>query len=358
MTSKERVRLALAHKTPDRVPVDYCAREEVTDRLRARFGLKAEDRVEDYLSVDLRWVGPRIKREADPLCYADPTLSVTPDGLYRDIWGVGFRANHTAAGFYMDLADSPLHTLGSDSAIEDYPWPTADLWNYADIADQARACADHWVWAHSRGIFEISWFLRGFDEFLRDLVIAPERATTVMDRVQAYLMERTRRILDAGRGLIDMIEYNDDVGGQNGLLISPDTWRLHLKPRMAAFIRLCKSYGVAVRYHSCGGIRPIIPDLIEIGVDVLNPVQTMARGMEAEGLKRDFGDRLTFNGGIDTQGLLPYATADEVRSETRRLIDTLGHGGGLILAPSHVYQADVPVGNVVAVYETALGRHV
>ncbi len=198
--------------------------------------------------------------------------------------------------------------------------------------------------------------MRGFDEFLLDLAIAPERAAAVMDRVQAYLMERTRRILEAGRGLIDMIEYNDDVGGQNGLLISPAAWRQHLKPRMAEFIRLCKPYGVAVRYHSCGGIRPIIPDLIEIGVDVLNPVQTTARGMDAEGLKRDFGDRLSFNGGIDTQGLLPHATADEVRRETRRLIDTLGRDGGLILAPSHVYQADVPVENVVAVYEVALGR--
>jgi uroporphyrinogen decarboxylase len=125
---------------------------------------------------------------------------------------------------------------------------------------------------------------------------------------------------------------------------------------MAEFIRLCRPYGVAVRYHSCGGIRPIIADLIEIGVDVLNPVQTAARGMEPEGLKRDFGDRLSFNGGIDTQGLLPHATAGQVRAETRRLIDTLGRGGGLILAPSHVYQADVPVENVVAVYETALGR--
>ena len=356
MNSKQRVRTALAHQAPDRVPLDYYARDEVTRQLQARFGLAAQETVESYLGVDLRPIGPHIKRQADPMCYADPTVAVTPDGLYRDIWGVGFRANQTAVGFYMDLADNPLRDLESVAALDDYPWPTADLWDYSDIAEQAAANADYWIWAHSRGIFEISWFMRGFDAFLLDLAIAPERAAALMDRVQAYLMERTRRILQAGRGAIDMVEYNDDVGSQNGLLLSPAMWRRHLKPRLAEFTRLCKPYGVAVRYHSCGGIRPIIPDLIEIGVDVLNPVQTAARGMAADGLKRDFGHRLCFNGGVDTQELLPHATADRVRSETRLLIDTLGRDGGFILAPSHVYQADVPVENVVAVYETALGR--
>ena len=138
--------------------------------------------------------------------------------------------------------------------------------------------------------------------------------------------------------------------------MAPETWRRFLKPRMAAFIRMCREYGVAIRYHSCGGIRPIIPDLIEIGVDVLNPVQALAAGMDPAGLKRDFGDRLTFNGGIDTQGLLPNASEEEVRESTRKLIDIVGCDGGLILAPSHVFQDDVPIENIIAVYETALGR--
>ena len=132
--------------------------------------------------------------------------------------------------------------------------------------------------------------MRGFDGFLLDLAAEPERAAAVMDRIQAYLFERTRAILEAGRGAIDMVEYNDDVGGQNGLIISPAMWREHLKPRMAAFVDLCRPYGAKVRYHSCGGIRAIIGDLIEIGIDVLNPVQTLAEGMEPGALKRDFGE--------------------------------------------------------------------
>jgi uroporphyrinogen decarboxylase len=355
MTSKERVRNVIQHRQPDRVAIDFYARHEVVEKLRQRLNLKPDDKLEDHLGVDLRGVGPVFMRESPALCYADPTVRVTEEGVYCDIWGVGFKPNQTTCGFYMDLALSPLRQVESVDDLAGYPWPSADLWDYSTIAEQARANAAYWTWAHSRGIFEISWFLRGFEEFMTDLACNPGLANAIMDHVQGYLMERTRRILEVGRGLIDMVEYNDDVGGQEGLLIAPETWREYLKPRMAAFIRMCKKYGVAVRYHSCGGIRPIIPDLIEIGLDVLNPVQALAAGMDPEGLKRDFGADLTFNGGIDTQGLLPNASANQVRESTRRLIDVVGRDGGLILAPSHVFQDDVPIENIIAVYETALG---
>ncbi len=357
MTSKERVRAAVEHRQPDRVPIDYQARDEVSAALRELLGVGAADSLEERLGIDLRCVGPAFEPpKASPLCYADPTVEVTGDGTHMDIWGVGFKPNRTALGSYMDLASSPLKGLSSEEELGGYPWPSADMWDYSRVREEAESRADHWVWTHSRGCFEISWFLRGFDRFMMDLAANPGLACAVMDRVLDYLMERTRRVLDAGRGLIDMVEYNDDVGTQGGLLISPDMWRRLLKPRMASFVGLCREYGCVVRYHSCGGIRPIIPDLIEIGVDVLNPVQTLAAGMEAEALKRDFGGRLTLNGGIDTQRLLPNASADQVRQEVRRSIDVLGRSGGYILAPSHVFQPDVPVENVLAVYEAALGR--
>ena len=356
MTSQERVATAIAHRQPDRVPVEFCARSEVIEKLRARLGLGSAESLEERLGVDLRGAGPRFIGPTEPLCYADPTVEVTPDGIYRDVWGVGFKPNQTSCGFYMDLASSPLRHVSEPRDLAGKPWPTPELWDYSTIEQQAKANAAYWVGAHSRGIFEISWFLRGFEEFMVDLACNPDLANAIMDRVQAYLMARAERILEAGAGRIQMMEYNDDVGGQDGMLIAPDTWRRCLKPRMAAFIRMCKRYGVAIRYHSCGGIRPVIPDLIEIGVDVLNPVQALAAGMEPEGLKRDFGKRLTFNGGIDTQDLLPHCAVDEVRRATRRLIDVVGKDGGLVLAPSHVFQDDVPIENIVAVYETALGR--
>ena len=354
MTSKARVRQAIGHRQPDRVAIDFYARDEIVQALLSHWGLKTHEQLLRRLGVDLRGVGPRFVPPALPHCYADPSIA-REDGVYRDIWQVGFVLNQTAQGQYMDLADSPLRQVETLEQIERHAWPSPDWWDYSTLADQARKHADCWVWAHSRGIFEISWFIRGFDTFMLDLALRPELAVAVMDRVQGYLMERTRRVLEAGGGLIDMVEYNDDVGGQGGLLISPDMFRRHLKPRMAEFVRLCRSHGAAVRYHSCGGIVPIIPDLIEVGIDVLNPVQSLAAGMDPFALKDRFGERLTFNGGLDTQSLLPTGTVDEVRRETERLIAHMNHRGGFILAPSHVFQCDVPLANILAVYEVARG---
>jgi len=153
-----------------------------------------------------------------------------------------------------------------------------------------------------------------------------------------------------------MAEYNDDVGIQSGLMMSPEMWRKYLKPRVAEMFDLIRSCGKRVRYHSCGGVRDIIPDLIDIGLEVLNPFQPLAAGMEPVALKRDFGKHLTFHGGIDMQELLPHATVQQVRDETQRLLDILNQDGGWIACSSHNLQPDTPPENIVAMYEVLLGR--
>ena len=304
----------------------------------------------------MRRVRPGFKGEAAKLRYSDPTVAVTPDGLYRDIWGAGYQANPAPVGFYMDLADSPLKNASSLADLEGHAWPKVEDWIVDTVPAQVKAAKECWVWFNTRGVFEVSWFMRGFENFMMDLAGEPDMACYLMDRVLAHQIARARRILDAAKGRIDMVEYNDDMGTQTNLFMSPDMWRQYIKPRMAEFIRVCKKeYNVAIRYHSCGAIRPIINDLIDIGVDMLNPVQVLATGMEPEGLARDFGGRITFNGGIDTQELLPRATPQQVADETRRIIGILGKGNGLVLAPSHRFQADVPVENILALYETATG---
>ncbi len=174
-----------------------------------------------------------------------------------------------------------------------------------------------------------------------------------MDRIIAYLFERSRRILEAGEGRMAIFEYNDDVAHQRGLMISPQMWRLHVKGRMARFCDLAHAHGAVLRYHCCGSVRAIMDDLIEIGVDILNPVQPLAEGMDPFELKRDFGRRITFDGGIDIQHLLPNGSPGEVRAQVRRMIDVVGAEGGYILGGSHNIQADTPVENVIAMVEEA-----
>ncbi|HPK02694.1 MAG TPA: uroporphyrinogen decarboxylase family protein [Candidatus Sumerlaeota bacterium] len=357
MNSRERVRLAVQHQETDRLPIDFIARDEIAQALAAHFHAPDGEALLQRLNVDLRPVGPTIKQQASPICYADPTIAVRHDDqlqsdVFYDIWGVGFVRKYALGGEYLDLVHSPLRDKGSLDDLAAYPFPTADIWDYDTIADQTARHGDYCLWAHSRGFFEISWFMRGMDQFMLDLNLNREYAETLMDRIIDYLLDRTVRILEADRNRrIDIVEINDDVGGQHGLLLSPELWREFIRPRMDRMIRRIKQFGVLIRYHSCGGIREIIPDLIELGVDILNPVQPLARGMELDGLKRDFGARITFDGGVDTQRLLPHRHADEFEAQTRDILRMMGRDGGFIMAPSHALQTDVPLENILKLYE-------
>ena len=157
------------------------------------------------------------------------------------------------------------------------------------------------------------------------------------------------------KGKIDGVFVGDDFGTQQGLLISPEMWRKYVKTRYKKLISVIKSYGLKYCHHSCGGIRPIIPDLIEIGIDVLHPIQPLAAGMNNKELSREFGKELTFYGGIDEQRTLPNGSPEDVKREVRERINTLGKYGGYIVAPSHAFQPDTPMENVIAVYEEVLG---
>jgi len=356
MNSKERVIAAINHQETDRLPIDFVARQEIVRALAEHFKTDFYGLL-DILKVDLWHVGPQFTHAASPICYADPTASVDTEpthnqAVYYDIWGVGFVEKHAQTGTYVDLCYSPLEHKDTVADLREYPFPTADMWDYGSIRSQAQEHKNYFVWAHSRGFFEISWFMRGMNNFLVDMMANPEYAEFLMDRVAEYLTARTERILEeAGDGAIDCVEINDDVGSQNGLLISPEMWRQFIKPRMKKMIDKFKEHGVFIRYHSCGGIRPIIQDLIEIGVDILNPVQNLARGMDLRELKSAYGSELTFDGGIDTQEFLPHRRGMEFEEELRTTLRMMGENGGYIMAPAHAVQVDVPLENVLKLYE-------
>jgi uroporphyrinogen decarboxylase len=352
VTSRERVVATINRSRFDRVPYTFSAVPELYNRLKTEIGFDDQAMLEKF-GGDIRFIEPLAKNTASNIRYADPTIEITPEGFYRDIWGVDFDKVHHGSGVYIDLVRSPLEHIDSVDELNDYPyWPSVDSWDHSNIKEQCIANNQYATIGHTRGFFEIGWFMRGMGNFLTDLLLNEKLACELMDRVLDYLLQRMEHILSAASGTMTMFEINDDVGSQNGLLISPTLWRKFIKPRLKRQVDLCKRYGVKVQYHSCGSVATILPDLIEIGIDVLNPVQSLAQGMDPFVLKREYGKYITFHGCVDEQYLLPYGTPAEIRDYVKRLIDEVGKDGGLIVAPCHALQIDTPTENVVALYET------
>ena len=351
MTARERVRLALAHRETDRVPVDFIATPEVWESLRRYFGATDDEAVLEILGVDLRH--PRQR-------YVGPALERGADGTVTDAWGVTRRTVPNEVCSYDEIVRHPLAGAKDASELADYPWPRPEWWDAEALAAEIRrldARGDYAIaleeFGDPGGMFEIAWYMRGFEQFLMDMVTAPEFAHELLRRITDFYAAMAERAVAACGDRIDLIWTSDDIAHQRGALMSVRTWREVVAPHHERLNRRIHELGSQVMYHSCGSVRPFVPGLIEIGVDVLDVLQFSATGMEPSDIKRSFGDRLSFHGGMDVQTTLPQGTPDEVRRVTRERIDVLGKGGGYILSPTHNVQADTTPENVAAMYSEA-----
>jgi len=266
-----------------------------------------------------------------------------------DEWGVWRRKGglHHFARMQPSLRDVEL------ARLQEYPWPDLDQacrWEGVRERVEALHAQGFAVAGYAGSVFERSWYLRGMEELMIDLLTAPEIAHYLFERTSAYQQFAAEQFARAGA---DIVITGDDVAGQQGLLMKLSTWRQFLKPRLAATVRRVKQVrsGTFVFYHSDGNVEAIIPDLIEIGIDILNPVQPEC--MDPFAIKRKFGHRLCFWGSVSVQRTMPFGTPEEVRAEVRRRIETVGRGGGLILAPAHVLGPETPWENIVAFFQAA-----
>jgi uroporphyrinogen decarboxylase len=291
---------------------------------------------EDLLLSSVGWANSYYANEA----YAGGADS------YTDEWGIGWRSapyeTRFGAGSYTEMEN---HPLADARALDSYRPPDPDRPELYEEAERliANHKSEYWIVGVTvTTIFETAWALRGLERMLMDFVEEPDLADRLLEIPFRYHLRAATRLVELG---VDMIWTGDDVGAQHGMLISPRAWRRFLKPRMAEFIATLKGINPAVKvaYHSDGNIEPIIPELIEIGVDVLNPIQPAS--MDPAKLKRQYGDKLCFWGAIDEQHTLPFGTPEIVRAEVARRLATIGAGGGLILAPTHHVQLDTPLEN-------------
>ena len=363
MDSRQRVALTLAHQEPDRVPVDYWATPEITARLLRRFGLATQEELLQRFDVDFRYLeGPR---------YVGPEPRVSEDGSVEDHWGVPRVRVEVGTGegaaAYREVVHSPLQEARSVEEIEAYPrWPSPDWFDYEAVRGQAAAArrtGKAVVFMGDRlnrcAQLKPAMYLRGVEQILLDLALRPEIANCLFRRIAAFYLEYVQRTLEAAGGGIDIFMMGDDFGTQNGPLLSAEMWRRFLRPGFQAFVSLARRYGCKVAHHTCGSVKPLIPDLIECGLDILNPLQPDARDMDPRELKRLFGRDLCFHGAISIQRALPFGTPDDVRAEVRERVQALAPGGGFILCTAHNIQADTPIDNVGALFDACrtLGRY-
>ena len=275
----------------------------------------------------------------------------TPEGFYIDGWGIG---HVPSSKYHFDKYIFPMRNFKSPKDVEEYPFPPeppyedeAYLQALKKSADEIKA-KDLLAMSHTTSIFETSWYLRGMDNLLADFVLNEDLASALLDVLTNRAIKQARA---AGIAGVDFLGTGDDVGMQQRMIMSPDEWRKWIKPRFAKVIAAAKEHkpDMHLKYHSDGFLEPIIPDLIEIGVTILNPVQPEC--MDPAKLKEQYGDRLSFDGTIGIQTTMPFGTTDDVRREVKHMIETVGKGGGLVIAPTHVLEPEVPVENIQAFLE-------
>jgi uroporphyrinogen decarboxylase len=355
MKPRDRVAMALNHERPDRCPMQISFTPEFANRLQADLEIRyqkahnphgggntyALERSlgEDVLLTSVGWANSYYQDEVD----------------YVDEWGIGWKIHPYetpfGSGHYTEI---DTHPLGDDAAISSYKAPDPNRPElYTDAAQMISDYkADYWIGgAVATTIFETAWALRGLEQIMIDMVTDPDLTHELLDIPFKYHLTAAKKLVELG---VDMIWAGDDVGSQNQMMISPRMWRKYLKPRMATFIAELKAItpDLKVAYHSDGNVEPIIPELIEIGLDILNPIQPAS--MDPTALKKQYGQRLCYWGTLDEQQTLPFGTPEDVKNEVLHRLEHVAYDGGLILAPTHHVQLDTPLENFWAMVETIL----
>lgn len=374
LNSRERVLTAFEHKEPDRVPLDLGGYQSgittiAYEKLKNQLGINRPTRISERnqqlavideevlkkFEIDTRYVFMKPSVHWDSKEGSDKSSA-----WYYDEWGAQWKKPHTS--FYYDPVGAPL----KEATVEDlrhYPWPDPNeksRFENLDKEAQAISNSGYALCTTVSGVFEQAWYLVGLERIMIEIIENPSFVEALLDQVLAILSQQYSNFLDKVGQYLNLIEIWEDISSQQGPLTSPNIYRQIIKPRTRDLINVIKSKTKAkVALHSCGSTSWAIDDFIEIGIEVLNPVQVSAAHMDTKELKKKYGDSICFWGGIDTQRILPRGTTQEVEEEVKRRIDDLGKGGGYLLAPVHNIQPDVPPENIIAMYQTGLsyGRY-
>lgn len=343
MDGKTRILNAINHKFSDRFPMDIWADPIVVNSLANHFGVTGINEVRNKLNTDFFYVSP-VSLFPEPV----------PDeqGVFKDEWGVVKKRCPNLYGYYDDVIKNPLADAETIQDVESYAWPSPENWDYSVLKTQCKMGSQKALIGGNGHFFCPGADLRGYENWLIDIIEESEVGLAIMEHMAYYWEVFIRRVLEETKGYLDVLYLADDYSSQRGFIISPQSWRTFFRPYLKRLIDIGHKYGLKIFFHSCGAVRQLIPDLIDIGVDILNPIQIRAEGMLPETLSKEYGKDICFHGGVDLQRTLPFGSVQDVEDEVKRLMDTLGKYGGYIVAPGHTIQPDTPLENILAIYRT------
>jgi len=339
VNSKERVIKTYNFELPDRIPIDFCADVPVYDSLVTKTGVKSQLELMEYFHIDFRWAHAE---------WIGPEL-VDEKGRGTDYFGIPREGE--AFGY---AAEHPLSHVKTKEDVDAYPWPKAEFWNYDVFVEECERFEEYAVYGGAWG-----WFFCaacdtvGMDKFLMMMIDEPDLAYYILKKITDFFYETSELMFEKAKGKIDIFFTGDDYGSQNAPLISLSLWRKLVKPHIKRLYSLAHKHGLLITQHSCGCIIDFLPDLINLGVNAIEPVQVRAKGMDFEGLVNKFSGKLVLQGSIDTQKTLPFGTTDDVKSEVKSRIDLFKDKGGFVLGPSQHLLSQIPLENILKLYETA-----
>jgi len=338
-TPRERVLQALAHEQPDRVPCDFWAGDLTWEALFRFAGHRDTERLLRDFAVDIRGL--------DAVSPADTCT----DGVYQNFWGERHRLLDTPLGPMKSALPGALSGATTLAELEAFPWPKPEDFDYSLLPKQIEQCGEHALRYGFCDLWQRPSLVRGLESMYVEMAEQPEWVDFLIGKFVDFYVEDYTRAAEVSNGRFDLYLVISDLGSQSGPLISLGMFRRFVAPALQTMCDLIHSFGAKAMFHSCGNMAAFIPDLIALGVDVLDPIQPCAPEMQPARLSAAFGDRLCFHGGIDVQRLLPSGSPAEVREAVERECRLLGVGGGYILGPAHLFQPDTPPANIQAFYE-------
>jgi uroporphyrinogen decarboxylase len=354
MNSRERVlRAVLRHGLPDRVPLQFDLCRDLLEKFSQKYSVPVYYTTSWFEDVTYRISGNELRMAMGSDCVIvgaslprNYTHSLDNDGCITNEFGMKMRQGP----LYMELLGNPLAYVADTKDVEDFPFPDPLADGRYDDAMRyiERYKGEYFIVGDIElTIFALARHLVGMEKLLADMALSAPYVEHLLDKCMNFMLAMGKRLVDLG---VDGIWAGDDFGGQNGMLISPKMWRRYFKERYRHLYAELKAVNpqVVIMQHSDGAIAPILGDWIEVGMQVFNPVQPGVPGHDPEELKRRFGDRLSFWGAIDQQNLLPFGSLAEIEADVKSKIEVLGRGGGYMIAPAHIIQADTPMENVEA----------